>query len=376
MYKIILACCLGVLSFSSCDKPKDNLYLFVGSYSEPTEPGIKVYQFDQETGKTSLVSSISDIKNPSYLALSADKNRLYAVSEAATPDAAICAFQFDPEKGILTAINEQATQGSDPCYVYVDPKREAVITANYSGGSISFFPLNADGSVQPLAQLISFDGESSDAENRKPPHLHGIFPSPDNLYLFATDLGLDRIYSYQKVTDSTGKMTGLDTTTYSTLQLKAGEGPRHMAFHPNGKYAYVLGELSGNITAMTYADGKLDPFQSVEADSLHAAGSADIHLSPDGRFLYASNRLQGDGLAIFSVNPADGTLTKTGYQLTGKHPRNFIITPNGRYLLCASRDDNTIQVFSIDQASGLLKDTNQVIESNKPVCLKFISINE
>ena len=161
-----------------------------------------------------------------------------------------------------------------------------------------------------------------------------------------------------------------------TVQLPEGEGPRHLDFHPNGQFAYVLGELSGQVTVLAYQDGQFTPVQTVEADTLQAGGSADIHLTPDGRFLYASNRLQGDGLAIFSVDEATGRLTRVGYQPTLRHPRNFTITPNGRFLLCASRDDNAIQVFSIDPATGLLKDTDQTIQTNKPVCLQFITITD
>ena len=153
--------------------------------------------------------------------------------------------------------------------------------------------------------------------------------------------------------------------------LTGGEGPRHTEFHPNGRFAYVIGELSGNVTTMQYANGKFTVVQSIEADSLHASGSADIHISPDGRFLYASTRLKGDGIAIFAINATDGTLTKVGYQPTGIHPRNFIITPDGRFLLCACRDSNVIQVFSINPASGLLVDTHRDIAFSKPVCLKL-----
>jgi 6-phosphogluconolactonase (cycloisomerase 2 family) len=156
--------------------------------------------------------------------------------------------------------------------------------------------------------------------------------------------------------------------------VPAGTGPRHFDFHPNGRYVYLLGELSGQVLVFDYSSGMLTQKQTIASDTVGAHGSADIHVSPDGRFVYASNRLKADGIAIFTVNPDDGKLTKIGYQPTGLHPRNFAITPNGKYLLVACRDDNKIQVFSIDSKTGLLSDTHRDILLGKPVCVKFTSM--
>lgn len=159
------------------------------------------------------------------------------------------------------------------------------------------------------------------------------------------------------------------------VQLAPGSGPRHTCFSPDGKHAYLITELSGDVIAISYDEMKLDTIQTIKADTLDAHGSADIHISPDGDFVYASNRLKGDGIAIFSVSSEDGTLKKVGYQPTGIHPRNFVITPNGKFLLVACRDTNEIQVFARDADTGLLKDTGEKIEMSKPVCLKFVPMN-
>jgi 6-phosphogluconolactonase (cycloisomerase 2 family) len=158
-----------------------------------------------------------------------------------------------------------------------------------------------------------------------------------------------------------------------SFKVADGSGPRHFVFHPTNKYMYVVTELAGTVIGFNYNDGELTEFQTIEADTLHARGSADIGITPNGKFLYASNRLQGDGIAIFSVNEENGMLTKTGYQPTGTHPRNFVITPNGKYLLSASRDDSIIEVFEIDENTGLLKNIDKNIEVDTPVCLKFIN---
>ena len=236
---------------------------------------------------------------------------------------------------------------------------------------MSVFPIASDGSLGE-ANIFSFEGGTPGSSRQEAPHLHCIYVSPDERYLFANDLGTDRIYKFDLKVE--GEELSLQEGSPSFFSLPVGEGPRHAEFHPNGKWLYLLSELSGNVVVLDYEEGNLSPIQFIEADSLHAAGSADIHVSPDGRFLYASNRLKGDGIAIFEINQEDGMLKRIGYQPTGKHPRNFIITSNGKYLLCACRDSNIIQIFTIDSTTGLLQDTKQTIQRRKPVCLTFTGL--
>ena len=261
--------------------------------------------------------------------------------------------------------------GGAPCHIWVDSKQRLAVTANYLGGNMSVFPIASDGSLGE-ANIFSFEGGTPGSSRQEAPHLHCIYVSPDERYLFANDLGTDRIYKFDLKVE--GEKLSLQEGTPSFFSLPVGEGPRHAEFHPNGKWLYLLSELSGNVVVLDYEEGNLSPIQFIEADSLHAAGSADIHVSPDGRFLYASNRLKGDGIAIFEINQEDGMLKRIGYQPTGKHPRNFIITSNGKYLLCACRDSDIIQIFTIDSTTGLLQDTKQTIQRRKPVCLTFTGL--
>ena len=220
---------------------------------------------------------------------------------------------------------------------------------------------------------MSFTGNSLDKERQTQPHLHCIKFTPDHKYLLASDLGTDQIHVFpvsENVTDGVSHSL-LNESEEFNIKVESGSGPRHICFHPNQKFAYLINEISGKVIAFSYDKGKLNAIQYIEADTVGAKGSGDIHISPDGKFLYASNRLKADGIAIFSINQEEGTLTKTGYQLTGIHPRNFIISRNGRYLLVACRDSNSIQVFERDSQTGLLKDTGKTIKTNKPVCLKF-----
>ncbi len=351
------------------------LYMLVGTYtSNEGSKGIYLYKFDTDSGISDSLSMV-EVANPSYLVISPDEKFVYSVGENGPENSYAHSFSFDKENNILTLLNSQLTQGSSPAYITMDVKGHNVITANYGGGSISQFNVNSDGTLSPLANLFQFEGSGSDSTRQKQPHLHSVQYSPDGSYMFATDLGTDKIYRYKSVHSVFEGQPALLQNDTAVFMTPPGTGPRHFDFHPNGLYFYLLGELSGEVIVYDYNMGDLQQKQIVIADSVNAKGSADIHVSPNGRYLYASNRLQEDGIAIFSIDAHDGTLTKVGYQLTAKHPRNFIITPNGKFLLVAGRDDNLIQVFQINNETGLLTNINKDIAINKPVCIKFTQLH-
>lgn len=206
------------------------------------------------------------------------------------------------------------------------------------------------------------------------PHLHCVRITPDGKYLLADDLGTDQIHKFNlnPNANADNKEKLLTKGNPEAFKVAPGSGPRHLIFSPDSKFAYLINEIGGTVIAFRYTDGMLDEIQTIAADTVNAQGSGDIHISPDGKYLYASNRLKADGIAIFKVDKTNGTLTKIGYQLTGIHPRNFIITPNGKYLLVACRDTNTIQIFERNQTTGLLTDIKKDIKVDKPVCLKFV----
>lgn len=395
MRKYILFSAFAVLSLISCKQktnvdnsnidPSDttnmsaetisdetSLYLLVGTYTTGESEGIYVYQFDTVSG-FSKYKSVVKVTNPSYLTINKEGTHVYSVSETGDEKAAANAFVFDKKDGTLKLLNSQLTGGADPCYIELDKTGKHVVTANYSGGSITAFDINGDGTLTTASQLIRFTGKGTDAERQKAPHLHCVRYSPDGKYLFADDLGTDKIHKFGINESNEGNY--LKVGTPAAFDVAPGSGPRHLDFHPNGKYAYLINELSGAVIAFNYDAnaGNLTQIQTIQADTLGAKGSADIHVSPDGKFLYASNRLKGDGIAIFSINQSDGKLTKVGYQETGVHPRNFVITPNGKFLLVASRDNDVIQIFLIDRVTGLLENTYKDIELDMPVCLKFTS---
>lgn len=382
MNKKLILCCAGIAILTGCTGKKsqqavttsasDTLYMLVGSYGPANQEGIKVYKFNQAIGEGQYVSGVKGISNPSYQTVSKDGKRVYSVGEDNGGTACANALTFDSATGTLTLINSQPTQGAAPCHIALSPEEDYVVTANYNGSNISLFPLDGEDRLKP-GQTIGFEGSGPDKERQAIPHLHFVYFTPDNRYLLANDLGTDRIHRFPLNTRQKGSDTPLvDGQHASDIRLTPGSGPRHAVFSADGRFAYLITELSGEVMAFTYDGDSLSLMQTIQADTLDARGSADIHLSPDGRFLYASNRLKGDGLAIFRVNPEDGTLSKAGYQPTGIHPRNFVLTPNGQYLLVACRDTDEIQIFARDASTGLLTDTGRRIKTTKPVCLKFI----
>lgn len=344
------------------------IYLLIGSYSPAEKDGIYLYELNTETGQTVYVNSTKGLENPSYLAVSENEKFVYAVSEAGEAASAAAVFSLDGSTFQMKEINRQPTNGADPCYILTDSGNRFAVTANYSGGSISVFPISEDGTLKPASQLLHFEPES---------HLHMTVFSPDKRFIFATDLGADRIYKFKVNSEPDTEGIFLTPGEPASYPVHKGAGPRHLVFHPNGKYLYCINELDGTISCFNYHNGNLETFQQIASDTVEhegKKGSADIHITPDGKFLYSSNRLKNDGIAIFRINENDGKLTSVGYQPTGIHPRSFIITPNGKFLLVANQHSNQIQVFRIDPTSGLLTDTHQDITTiEKPVCLKFIT---
>lgn len=369
MVKEVIGLCAISILLANCSPKKstmeqDNEHtMLVGTYTSGSSKGIYTFRFNEATGLAAPLSEIA-IPNPSYLTLSPDERFVYAVSEQNDTTAALYAFAFDKEKGTLSLLNSRQTAGEDPCYVATDGKK--VLTANYSGGSMSVFPVQHDGSLASIDTLFKGSATGPNTNRQGAPHIHCTLFSPDGNYLFATDFSADRLlrYAIHPKEDTPRPLT-------ETVDITPGSGPRHLVFSNDGKFAYLITELSGKVIAFSYADGRLEEIQCITADTLQAQGSADIHLSPDGRYLYASNRLKGDGIAIFEVNQEKGTLAKVAYQLTGIHPRNFAITPNGKFLLVACRDSNVIQVYERDAHTGLLTDTKHDIKVDQPVCIQF-----
>ena len=371
----LLGAIISLHSFAQ-DGKVNNLTMYVGTYTEGgNSKGIYTYNFNQENGAFELLNTAT-AANPSFVTLSPEGKRLYAVSEYNDGRQGVYSFDLSENKVKLsnlvfrpTASKEALPRaGADPCYIVSDGKY--VITANYTGGDISVFSSDAEGRLQAEVQHIAFAGRTPE----RVAHIHCIIPTPDKKYILATDLGNDRVYRF-RYNKKARKNAEVLTAQRVAYEVSDGQGPRHLTFSKDGRFAYLIGELGGECVMLGYRKGKLKEVQRLMADEGGGRGSADIHISPDGRFLYTSHRLKKDGIAIFAIDPEKGTLTKVGYQLTGIHPRNFAITPNGKYLLVACRDDNKIQVFRRDEATGKLTDTSLSISVDKPTCVVFAKLN-
>ncbi len=343
-------------------------YLLVGSYAPSESEGIRVYDFDETTGEARYVSGLSGIANPSFLCADSTGLRIYSVGEAGGSVSSANFLRFDARKGRLTLVGSRPTHGAGPCHIALSPNGRTLVTSNYSGGSVTAFPLASDGRILPGKEL-KFQGSSVHPQRQTHPYLHSTFFSPDNRWMWSSDLGTDVIHAFPLTTDGTPQV---NDSLHCAHFIRSGLGPRHLCFAPDCQTAYVLGELSGEVCTLRYMhDGSIRVYQVLQADSLNAEGSADIHLTRDGRHLYTSHRLRGDGISIFEVQD-NGLLQKTGYQPTGIHPRHFTLSPDEHFLLVACRDDNVIQVFRRNQDTGLLSDTGLRIQNPSPVCLLFV----
>ena len=352
-------------------------YLFIGTYTEGTSKGIYVYRFDAATGKAEAVSEADGVADPSYLALAPKGDFLYAANELTNgAEGEVSAFSFDAASGQLHFLNKQPSGGGSPCYVSVDSSRKWLMVANYMGGNLSAFPIAADGSLGASAQLIQHQGVGVNPKRQEKPHVHTVFFTPDERYLLTPDLGLDRIYVYNFRSDDTHP---LSPAQMPYIQTKPGSGPRHIAFSPDHRFMYVIEELAGDVLTYEYAGGKFIPVQTLISNTVDTGadkGSADIHLSPDGKFLYASNRGSANTLTIYSVHTGSGKLKKIAVVDAGVvTPRNFAIDPSGQFLLVAGQKSNNIAFFKRDIKTGLLTPTGDKISLGNPVCLKWLLIN-
>ncbi len=358
----LFACCFALHTQAQ------NYKLLIGTYTNKgNSEGIYVYDYNSLTAETHLKQVAKNVVNPSYLALSADRKFLYSVNEDGK-NSAVSAFAYNAKSGALTFLNKKPSQGADPCFILVDGKN--VMIANYSGGSISTYGRQADGTLTDPKQVIQHTGKSIDPKRQASAHVHQVQLSPDKKYLVVNDLGEDQIYIYHYTNSQTNTPLSLKTK----IKTNAGSGPRHLTFSTNGKFAYLAHEFNGSITAFKYHDGSLEKIQKIATTTPDFNGKvdgADIHISADGKFLYETNRGDANTISTFAVQ-ANGTLKLIETISTlGKGPRNFSIDPSGNFLLVAHQYTNDVVIFSRDKNTGRLKDSGKRINVGVPVCLIF-----
>lgn len=372
MHKIKLLLFFNISIITSLlAQTQSDYHLLIGTYdNKEKNNGIHLYDFNTDSGTFRISQPVTRLANASYLAISHDRKNVYAVSGSN-----VNSFAFNPVTGKLNFINSVPSEGS--CYVSVDTNKKVVFAGNYGGGSVLSIHLNEDGSfIENNVQTIQHTGSSVNKNRQEKPHVHSTMLSLDEHYLLVPDLGTDRVYQYRI---DANKEEVLVAVNEPFLTVKPGGGPRHLAFHPNGKYVYLILELTGSVMALDYDNGKLKAKQTLSMVAPNFKGNlsgADIHVSPDGKFLYASNRGDANEIAIFSIDNM-GKLTFVSRQsVLGKRPRNFVIDPTGKFLLAANQDTNEIIIFKRDLNTGLLVTTGEIIKVDNPVCLKFVPIEK
>jgi 6-phosphogluconolactonase len=372
MKNYLISILLPVLLLSQDNKEH---YLVVGTYTGGKSEGIYLFKFNSQDASFKEISHVAT-SNPSFLVVSPDQKFIYAVAEDAKNNngGEIAAFSFNKEKGEINFINKQLSAGDHPCYVDIDKTGKWVFAGNYSSGSLSVLPVNADGSLGEATSIIRHEGTGKDPRRQEKPHVHCTIMSPDNKWLYVPDLGIDKVMIYS-FDEKTGKLSAAKQPFAAST---AGAGPRHFTFHPNGRFGYLVEELSGHVVAYQMTNGELKFLQrtsTLPRGKAGYAGSADIHVSPDGKFLYASNRGDFNNIAIFKIDANTGKLAIVGFQSTlGKAPRNFNFDPSGNYLLVGNQDSDEIVIFKRNLKSGTLEDTGKRIGIGKPVCLKWAEV--
>ena len=365
---------LHIISFAQSKE-----ILYAGTYSDRGSKGIYVYQFDRATAKLTELQTVTEGKSPNYLEVHPNKKYLYAVYneglQKVDQNGRVMSFKIDPATGFLTKLNEVSSYGRGPAHVNVDPKGRFVYVSNYGEGNFSVYRIAPDGSLGEVTDTIRHTGKGADTARQKAPHVHSIIPSEDGKFIYVSDLGIDKVMIYQ-VDDKTGKVTPAKSPFGSN---PPASGPRHFAIHPNGKFAFSAEEMSSTVSSFkrdpsTGGLTKLDRISMIPADFKEVNSAADIHFSPDGKFLYASNRGH-QSLVIYSIDANSGKMTLVGNEDThGRHPRNFCMDSKGQYVFVANRDTDNITIFKRDANTGKLAYTGENTTS-MVVCIKQLFLN-
>jgi 6-phosphogluconolactonase len=366
-----LALSLGPAPAAAAPSPAP-ITVYVGTYTNSGSRGIYRFTLDPATGEAREPVLAGETTNPSFLALHPSGRFLYAVGEiesfAGRPTGVVSAFAIDAKTGDLKLLNQQPSEGTAPCHLVVDAAGRNVLVANYGGGTVAVLPIGADGRLAPASSVKAHEGTGPHRERQEKPHAHGIYLDAAGRHAVAADLGADRIFVYG-FDSAKGQLQPAGAAV-----VEPGSGPRHLAFDASGRRLYAINELTSTITLFSYDPEKaaLQPLQSVPTLPEGFAGAnttAEVVLSPDGRFLYGSNRGH-DSIAVFVIDKASGKLTPAGHVAAGgAQPRHFAIEPSGRFMLVAHQDSDSIAVFRLDPATGRPVPTGTRLKVSKPVCL-------
>lgn len=371
---------LAPLSAAEQTAPKE-FFVYFGTYTKAKSKGIYRARLEVATGRLSPAELVAETRDPSFVAVNPKGTHLYTIDEGSdpvrTPGRGVKAYAIDARTGALTFLNEQSPGGPGPCHLIVDHTGRCVLVANYSGGSVAALPVAADGRLGPAKSVIQHTGSSVNAARQKAPHAHAIMVSPDNRFALSPDLGIDRVLVYRL--DAANASLAPHSPAFAAVA--PGSGPRHLAFHPGGRFAYVINEMLCTMTAFGYdaAKGELKELQTLSTlppgvSVQKGYSTAEVMAHPGGAFLYGSNRGH-DSIAVYAIDASTGRLSYVAHQPTqGRTPRHFAIDPTGAWLLAENQDSDTVAVFGIDAKTGRLTPTGQLLDVPAPVSASFVRV--
>jgi len=352
--------------------------IYVGTYAEPDSESIFLYRVDPQSGGMTRINAFKGGENPSFLTLDEQRRHLYAVNETGNYEGknsgAVSAFAVDRQTGNLTFLNKVASRGGAPCHVSVDEGNKNVLVANYMGGNVASFQVQENGQLSEAAGVEQHTGTGPDKERQEAAHAHFIAPDPNHKFILSVDLGTDQVLSY-RLDANMGALT--PNTPAVAFAAKPGSGPRHLAFHPNGRYAYLIHELNSTMTALTYDADKgtfteIETVPTLPADFKGESYCAEVKVSADGKFLYGSNRGH-NSIVVYAIDQNTGKLTQVQFMNTGGDwPRDFNFDQTGSVLLVANERSNNLITFKIDKATGKLTPTGHEAGVHKPVCVQVV----
>jgi 6-phosphogluconolactonase len=370
-----LACMLPGGFAQPAKAAKGEYIAYVGTYTRPNKGrGIYAWRFEPASGKLTAIGLVGETASPSFLAVHPNRKFLYAVNEISRYEGkragSVSAFAIDARTGQLKLLNTVSSVGDGPCYLGVDPSGKWLLVANYGGGSIAEYPVHDDGSLGASSAFVQHSGSSVNRERQAGPHAHSTVFSPDGKSVFVADIGLDQILSY--------KVGGLTPNDPPFTKIAPGAGPRHLAFTPNGRFAYLMTEMSVSVVAFRYVNGRFEELQTIPTAKVAADNSgfeisgAEVAVHPSGKFVYSSTR-GTDTIDVFAIDAAKGTLTPVERTPSGgKTPRNFAIDPTGAYLFAANQNSDNVVVFRIDAKTGKLTPSGDILSAFAPVCVTFV----
>ncbi|TVY07544.1 lactonase family protein [Paenibacillus cremeus] len=357
-------------------KPNSTIYAYIGTYTdEGRSEGIYIYRFSPSTGELEYAGVAVDVFNPTYLAIEPEHRYLYSVNTI-EGDGTVSAFSINPHTGLLTYLNQKPSGGSKPVHLVVDPLSRYVLAGNFGNGSVCVLPIGGDGALGEMTSFIQHHGFSIHPVRQTGPRVHSVTLDPAGRFAVAAEYGADQLKCY-RLEPSNGELI---PSKVPTIAVVPGSGPRHFAFHPSGKWGYVINELSNTLMSYDYnaADGTItlkETHTTLPTGFTDRSHCADVQVDPSGRFVYGSNRGH-NSIVIYAVDQESGTLKCIGHEPTlGKAPRSFTIDPTGQYLLVAHQDTDNVVVFNIDRETGLLHPTGHQIHIPVPVCVKMVAIS-